>query len=98
MRRVLAIFSWIAPLAVSVFVAVLLAGFLEQDSCLDAGGTYHAATGRCEVAQGSEYVAQFARPGRFFLWAIFLVLIFIPGWLVWRLMRRLLNQGVRPSP
>ncbi|MGH9927799.1 MAG: hypothetical protein ACREA9_01085 [Pyrinomonadaceae bacterium] len=72
--------------------AVWLAGALEQDRCLDAGGKYHATTGWCEVAQGSEYVAQLARPGRYLLWLIFLMLIFVPGWLAWRLLTRLLNR------
>jgi hypothetical protein len=92
MRRVFAIFPWIAALAVSVCVATWLARLLEQNSCVDAGGTYHAATGRCEIAQASEYIAPFARSGGYLLWAIFLVLVFIPGWLAWRLITRLLKE------
>jgi hypothetical protein len=91
------VFSWLVALAVSVAAAVWLSAFLERDSCLDAGGVYHAASGGCEVVRGGEYVAQLARPSLYLLWAIFLALVFVPGWLAWRLLKWVVDRNARPS-
>jgi hypothetical protein len=78
-------FAVIAGLLVATMLAGALAVFLETDSCIDAGGIYIRATGACSLPAGVEYVAQFARPGLYALWGIFLVLIGLPAWMVYRI-------------
>lgn len=74
----------VAAFFVAVVVATELAVFFETDSCLDAGGKYVKATGACSGLADVEYVAQLARPGLYAFWSIFLMLIGLSSWLVYK--------------
>jgi hypothetical protein len=71
-------------------VAVHLARFLEQDNCIDAGGTYIASTGACEI-DGMDYVALFSRTPGYALWTAFLGLSCVVGWAVYRVVAFILG-------
>jgi hypothetical protein len=75
---------------VTVAVAAHLANFLEQDNCIDAGGTYISSTGACEI-EGADYVALFSRIPGYALWAAFLGLCYFVGWAVYRVVAFILG-------
>jgi hypothetical protein len=84
--------SFVVAAAAAVCFAMRLALLLEQDACLDAGGTYIAATGACETA--AAYVALFARPHVYALWAGLLIAAFVVGGIAHAIVARMFGSAL----
>jgi hypothetical protein len=92
MGRALRILAVVLGAVVSVAVAAWLAPFLEQDKCLDWGGVFDAHSGLCLQPRDPEYWSAWTRPGSYAAWALFLGVVWLPGWLVYRVVRRLVGS------
>ena len=82
---------------VSLIVALQLAYFLETDRCLDAGYSFEDPIGPCLVPTGGDYQPVFSRPQSYWFWAIFVALVFLPGWIVTRLTGVLIRRSMARS-
>jgi len=89
--------AFLVGFSVSIFAAVHASIFFEQDHCMDAGGKFDSITGACSLAEGAQYVALFSRPDLYSFWAVFMVIVFIPGFAAFLLMQRVLGPTLRSS-
>jgi len=87
--------AFLVGFGVSIFVAVHASFFFEHDRCMDAGGKFDSITGACSLADGAQYVALFSRPDLYAFWAIFMVIVFVPGFAAFLLMQRVLSPTRR---
>ena len=87
MRKILSTVVFFISLIVSTLIAVNISSFLERDACVNAGGSYQALTGLCDIDGG--YIPLFSRAGLYIFWFLFVMLVNIPTLIAFYLLKYL---------
>lgn len=87
MKKILTTLVFFISLIVSTLIAVNISSFLESDACVDAGGSYQALTGLCNIDRS--YIPLFSRAGLYLFWFLFVMLVNIPALIAFYLLKYL---------